>query len=151
MARKYSRVRGKSGSKKPVIEKKPNWLRYSAKEVEKLTIKVAKTGKTPSQIGMVLRDSYGIPDVQLITKKKIVKILEENNLKLPLPEDLAALIQKVIRLMKHIETNKKDMAVKRGIGITESKIRRLEKYYKKTGKLPMDWHFDKTKAKLLAE
>jgi len=151
MARKYSGARGKSGSKKPLTEKKPNWLRYSAKEVEQLTIKLAKSEKSPSKIGTILRDSYGVPDVKLITKKKISRILEENKLNPKVPEDLAALIQKVIRLVKHVEVNSHDMTVKRGLIITESKIRRLEKYYKQIGKLPQDWHFDKSKAKMLAE
>ena len=149
MARRYSGKKGKSGSKKPVRKKKPSWLRYSAKEVEQLTIKLAKSGKSTSQIGIILRDSYGIPDVKFITKKKITKILDENKISPKLPEDLTALIRKAIRLMKHLETHKKDMTVKRGLNITESKIHRLEKYYKKTGKLPKDWRFDKTKAKLL--
>ena len=150
MARKYSGSRGKSGSKKPFREKKPNWLRYSAKEAEQLTIKLVKAGKMPSQIGIILRDSYGIPDIKLVTKKSITKILEENKLSLKVPEDLYALIKKVTKLMKHLEAKPKDESVKRGLIITESKIHRLEKYYKRTGKLPSDWHFDKTKAKLLA-
>ncbi len=124
-------------------------MRYSAKEVEQLTLKLAKQGKVPSQIGLVLRDNYGIPDVKLITKKSITKILKENKLDLKLPEDLTALIKKVIRLMKHLDTFKKDETVKRGLTITESKINKLAKYYKRKGRIDKSWKYDKSKAKML--
>ena len=144
----HSRKRGKSGSKKPIKKTKKSWVRYSAKEIEQLTLKIAKTGKTPSQIGMSLRDNYGIPDVKLITKKSITKILKENNLAPKLPEDLMALINKSIRLMKHLSNFKKDQTVKRGLTLTESKINRLAKYYKRTKKLPSDWKYERRKAKM---
>ena len=77
MARMYSRKKGKSGSKRPVKKTKPVWLRYGSRETEQLVIKLAKAGKTASEIGIILRDSYGIPSVSAVTKKKIM--LVENN------------------------------------------------------------------------
>ena len=100
---------------------------------------------------MILRDSYGIPDIQILTGKKIMKILSEHNLNKNIPEDLQFLIKKDIRLMKHAETHKKDMTVKRGLQLTLSKIHRLSKYCVRTGKLPSDWKYARTKAKLLVE
>lgn len=145
----YSGKKGKHGSKKPIKKTIPGWVRYDAKEVEALIIKSAKTGKTASEIGLILRDTYGIPSVRNVTKKKMNRILTENNLMPKLPEDMTALIKKDIAIMKHLENNKHDMAVKRGQLITESKINKLAKYYKKTGKLPENWIFDRTKAKAL--
>lgn len=149
MARKYSGKKGKSGSKKPIKKVKQNWVRYSGKEVEKLVVKLAKAGEVPSKIGLILRDSYGIPDVKTLTKKSITKILIENKIAPKLPEDFTAVIKKAIRLMKHLDNFRKDQTVKRGLIITESKINRLAKYYKRTGKLPADWKYDRTKAKML--
>ena len=151
MARMYSRKKGKSGSKKPVKKTKPVWLRYGSKETEQLVIKLAKAGKTASEIGILLRDSYGVPSVKVITKKKITQILEENKLMQKLPYDMLALIKKEIAIMKHIDANKKDMTAKRGLILADSKIRRLVKYYKKVGKIPADWKYDKKNAKLLLE
>ena len=145
----YSRRKGKSGSTRPVDKKKKTWMKYDAKEAESLVLKLAKTGLTKSQIGLTLRDSYGIPDIKIITKKSISKILEKNKLEAELPEDLNSLIKKDIQLIKHFESNKQDMPAKRGIRLTESKINRLVKYYKKKGRLPKDWVFDKDKARLL--
>lgn len=151
MARMYSRKKGKSGSKKPVKKTKPVWLRYGSKETEQLVIKLAKSGKTASEIGIILRDSYGVPSVRVITKKKIMQILEENKLVQKLPFDMLALIKKEIAIMKHLDANKKDMTAKRGLQLTDSKIRRLVKYYKKVGKISADWKYDKKNAKLLLE
>lgn len=151
MARMYSRKKGKSGSKKPVKKTEPVWLRYGSKETEQLVIKLSKAGKTASEIGIILRDSYGIPSVKTVTKKKVNQILNENSLMPKLPYDLLALIKKEIALMKHVDVNKKDMTAMRGITLTDSKIRRLVKYYKRTGKLPADWAYDKKNAKLLLE
>ncbi len=149
MARKYSRAKGVSGSTKPTNAQKPAWLDQDAKTVEQLIVKHAKTGKTACEIGMILRDSYGIPDVKVLLKKRITDVLEKNGLKGKLPEDLMSLIVRDISLIKHIETNKHDMTAKRGMQLTESKILRLSKYYKKKGVLGKDWVFDRTKAKTL--
>tara|TARA_Y100000310_G_C20605698_1_gene775356 strand:+ start:67 stop:567 length:501 start_codon:yes stop_codon:yes gene_type:complete len=149
MARMYSRKRGKSGSTKPVKGTKKVWLRYSDKEVEQLIIKLAKQGNSQSKIGIVLRDTYGVPDVRIVLNKKIGKVLGDNKLKPDLPDDLMALIKKELSVMKHRETNKKDMSAKRGLQLTESKINRLVKYYKKKGILDKDWVYDRSRAKLL--
>jgi len=149
MARMHSRKKGKSGSTRPSERKKQTWVKYNAKEVESLVTKLAKQEKTASEIGLILRDSYGIPDVKVITDKKITQILEENKLNSNIPEDLLNLIKKHINLTSHRESNKQDKTANRGLQLTESKINRLVKYYKNTGKLPKDWKFDRSKAKLL--
>lgn len=145
MARIYSRRKGKSGSKKPVKKTLPTWVRYKPKEVELLIAKLAKEGKSPSQIGLFLRDAYGIPDVKILTKKNITATLKEKNLLGEIPEDLLSLIKKAALIKKHLEENKKDQAAKRGLEITESKIRRLIKYYKRTGKVKEDFRYEPKK------
>lgn len=143
----HSRDKGKSGSTKP-IKRIPSWMRYKGNEIEKLVIRLAKSGDTSSEIGMTLRDTYGIHDVKAVTGKKITKILEENNLLKELPEDLMALIRNFVEVKKHFEKNKQDKTAKRGLQLTDSKIRRLVKYYKNSGKLPADWKFEAEKVKM---
>ncbi len=149
MARMHSRKKGKSGSTKSLEKRDVSWVRYKPKEIEQLIIKLSKQDLKPSKIGLILRDSYGIPDVQILTKKKITKILKENKISYNLPEDLSSLIKRQIEILKHLETNHKDQTARRGLRLTESKINRLIKYYKKNKTLPEDWKYDKTKAKLL--
>ena len=148
MARMYSRKRGKARSKKPMKKVQPIWVRYESKEIELLVTKLAKEGKSSSQIGIVLRDTYGIPDSKMITKKGILEILRDKNLLTKVPEDILFLIKKLIAITKHIERNRMDMGAKRGMILTQSKIRRLVKYYKRTNKLPEDWKFDPTQASM---
>ncbi len=147
----YSRNKGKSGSSKPLEKKSVAWVRYKPAEIESLVLKLSKTGLKPSKIGLVLRDSYGIPDVKLITKKSVTKILEKNKVAYEIPEDLSSLIVRQIDVLKHLESNKQDKTAKRGLQLTESKINRLIRYYKSSGRLPKNWKYDKNKAKLLVE
>ena len=147
----HSRKRGKSGPKSPLKPSKPTWLRYKPKEVELLVVKLAKEGKTGSQIGLVLRDTYGVPDVKSLAEKSITEILAEKKLTPELPDDIVALMRKSIAIRKHREGNKKDEAAKRGQLLTESKIRRLIKYYKRTGRIAVDWKYDPTKLKMYTE
>ena len=142
MARQYSRKKGKSGSTRPSKPVKPSWVRYKPKEIELLVTKLAKDGKSSSEIGSILRDSYGIPSVKDLAGKSIIQIMELHKIGPGIPEDLLNLIKKAVAIKKHRATNKKDMPSKRGQQLTESKILRLIRYYKKTGKLPADWKYD---------
>jgi len=151
MARMYSRVKGKSGSKKPLDLAKPLWVRYGAKEVEMLIAKLAKEEFSISEIGIILRDSYGIPNVKQITGKRVQQILKEKDLLKDIPEDLRFLIKKALMIRKHRESNKQDMTAKRGLQLTEAKINRLIKYYKSKKKLPAEWKYDPETAKMLIE
>jgi small subunit ribosomal protein S15 len=151
MGRMYSGKHGKSGSKRPMKKSVPSWIRYKPKEVEMLIVKLAKEKHTPSQIGIILRDTYGVPNVRILLNKSINQLLGEKKIQGALPEDLLALIRNSIMLKKHLEQNKKDMVAKRGLQLTESKIKRVVKYYKRSGKLSNDWTYDPEKVRLLIE
>jgi len=145
----HTSSKGKSGSKKPVSTTSPSWLKLKKDEVVALVLKLAKKDNSTSQIGLILRDSYGVPDVKIITGKSISEILADNKLSPEVPEDIQNLIKRAVSVRKHMDSNKKDMASKRGLQLIESKIRRLEKYYKKSGKLPATWKYNPEKARLL--
>ena len=141
MARLYSRKRGQSGSKKPDRKESPEWVKLVPAEVEKLVMRLGERGLKPAQIGIILRDQHGVPDVKLAANKSVTQILEENNLLGQLPNDLENLIKKARKIKLHFDENKQDMDAKRGLQLTESKIRRLAKYYKRTGKLSAEWKY----------
>ena len=151
MARMYSRKKGKSGSTKPVKKGGYTWMSYKPKEAELLVIKLGKEGNSTSRIGLILRDTYGIPDVKAITKKSISDILSKKELLPKLPENLTALLKRIVDLQKHQEANKKDVVAKRGLQLTESKINRLVKYYKRTNRIPDTWKYDPKRVNLLIE
>jgi len=137
----HGKSRGRSSSKKPLSPQKPSWVNYKPKEVEMLVTKVAKDNKTASQIGIILRDSYGIPSVKQITKKKIDQILNEKKLLKELPDDIMALIRKAAMVRKHLDKNRKDTGGLRGLQLTESKIHRLSKYHKKNKRIAVNWKY----------
>jgi small subunit ribosomal protein S15 len=148
MARMHSRRRGKSGSKKP-LKKSAKWVEYKPHEIEDLVVKNAHAGMTSAAIGLMLRDEYGIPSVRMITGKTVAQIMKEKSVYPKYPEDMFSLIKKAVNLMSHMDKNKKDYTSYRGLELTESKIRRLGKYYIKNGMLPKGWKYDKNHAKLL--
>ena len=152
MARMHARRKGKSGSTHPVDRKKhPDWSSLNPREVESRVIELAKAGKTTSEIGMILRDQYAVPDVKLATKKSISKILSANNIKPEIPEDLRDLIKTSLQIRKHLNENKKDLKNNRNLQLTESKIRRLTKYYHDHKRLPDGWKYSPEQAKLMFE
>ncbi|RLG31617.1 30S ribosomal protein S15 [Methanosarcinales archaeon] len=145
MARMYARKRGQSGSKRPLSSSlrktAPEWTDLRAKEVEKKVVELYERGRSTSEIGITLRDSHGVPSVALITGKKITGILKERGIAREIPEDLQNLMRKAQRIRKHIEENKKDVHNKRALQLTESKIRRLAKYYRREKILPEEWRY----------
>jgi len=149
MARIHARKKGKSGSTKPIASQSDKWLEYNNDEIVKLIVDMATEGKSASQIGITLRDQYGVPDVKAITKKSITRILKDNDLATPLPEGLTNLLKQALKLRKHLEKNKRDVNNKRGLLLTESKIKRLVRYYKAKNLLPKDFYYDVKNIELL--
>ncbi|MFA5303087.1 MAG: 30S ribosomal protein S15 [Candidatus Nanoarchaeia archaeon] len=150
MARMHSRAKGKSKSVKPILSNSKQWVSYKPDEIEKLVEKVGRTGARSSKVGMILRDSYGIPSVKDLTKKKLNKILVTTQ-KQELPEDLFNLIKRAVNTRKHLDKNKKDVSGDHGFRLIESKIKRLVKYYKSKKVLDPSWTYNIKKAKLLVE
>ena len=149
MARMHAKKKGKSGSKKPAARIAPDWTQYSKEEVVDMVIKMSKEGKSNSVIGVILRDQYGIPSVKTICGKTILQILKEEKLAPKWPEDLMNLFKKAVKLRKHLEQNRMDKHNRRSLQLTESKIRRLVKYYKKTGTVAKDWYYKPEQVALL--
>ena len=143
----HSRKKGKSGSHKP-MKKSAGWVKLKPAEIEEIIVKLTKKEKSSSEIGMELRDAYGIPSARMLTKAKIAQIMKKNDVYPKFPEDMFNLMKKAVELHAHMEKNKKDYTSKRGLELTESKIRRLAKFYKRKKALPDDWKWDLEKAKL---
>lgn len=60
----HSGGKGISSSALPYKRSAPSWCKATATEVKESICKLARKGMTPSQIGVVLRDSNGIPQVR---------------------------------------------------------------------------------------
>lgn len=104
------------------------WLKLSQEEIENLVLKLYKEGVRMEKIGLILRDSYGIPKVKEICGKKIKKIIEKHEQ--VMPPEIVALNKKIKRIKRHLESNKKDMVAKRSLQIKEARLLKIKKYYK---------------------
>ena len=148
MGRLHSHNYGKSHSTRPLDPKAPSWIKQDVKEIEGLIVKYAKDDLSPSQIGVKLRDQHSIPLVKPIIKKTISEVLEENDLKTDLPEDLDNIVKKAIGLQKHLKSNKGDYRNVRSLELIEAKVHRLSVYYKKIGRIPKNWKYKSIVAQL---
>jgi small subunit ribosomal protein S15 len=149
MARIHARRRGDSGSVRPHRSEAPPWSNSDVKAIEKVILDLKKEGYSSSRIGLVLRDQYGVPDVKLVMGKRIDQIIKDNGLQSEIPEDLRNLMMKALGLRKHLVENKNDLHNKRQLQLTESKVRRLAKYYVASGRLPGGWSYKPETAEIL--
>ncbi len=147
MARLYSGKRGSSGSTRPVSRRPPSWFKYEPEEVEALAGKLSKEGNSPSIVGQLLRDRYGIPLVSQVTQKRLERLLPPEA-RPRIPEDLENLVKKAARAARHLEKNRKDYPNKRDLALIESKIHRLVRYYRSIGRLPKEWEYKPVAASL---
>jgi len=121
----------------------------SAGEVEGLVVKLGKEGLPLSKIGLLLRDQYAVPSVKKATGKSAKQILDAHGVKPELPEDLAKVILRAVKLYSHIARNPRDLGIRRSIEVTEARINKLASYYKRKGILPADWRYQRERAALL--
>ncbi len=146
MGRMHASGKGISQSALPYRRSVPNWLKLTSDEVKEQIFKLANKGYTPSQIGVILRDSHGVAQVRFVTGNKILRILKSKGLAPTLPEDIYHLIKKAVAIRNHLERNRKDKDCKFRLILVESRIRRLARYYKSKGVLPPTWRYDSSTA-----
>jgi len=132
------------------MKKVAPWVSYNPAEIEEIVVKLANQGKQPAKIGLLLRDQYGIPTTR-INKTKLTTILKKHKLQQEVPDDLFNLMKKAVLLHSHMAKNKRDYTSYRGLELTESKIRRLGKYYIKQKVLPTTWKYSIDRARLLVK
>nr|XP_009683033.1 PREDICTED: 40S ribosomal protein S13 [Struthio camelus australis] len=141
--------KGLSQSALPYRRSVPTWLKLTSDDVKEQIYKLAKKGLTPSQIGVILRDSHGVAQVRFVTGNKILRILKSKGLAPDLPEDLYHLIKKAVAVRKHLERNRKDKDAKFRLILIESRIHRLARYYKTKRVLPPNWKYESSTASAL--
>jgi small subunit ribosomal protein S15 len=89
---------------------KPEWMKMSAKEVEKLIVDLGKEGNTPEKIGLILRDKHGIPKAKLLGKK-ISTVLKNAGVKYDTLKEVQQ--KRIASLENHIKSHQHDTSAKR--------------------------------------
>jgi small subunit ribosomal protein S15 len=130
---------------------KPEWVTATAVDVATQAVQLAKGGMGPALIGQTLRDSYGVPSSRAVAGKRLTVVLSEHGVKPEIPDDLQALLKRVVHLQRHLQTHPKDLSNRRGLSLMESRIRRLARYYRRTRRLPETWRYSAAGAALQVE
>ena len=151
MARMHSPGRGKSGSTKPNVDSAPEWSNTDEKAVTELILSLSGDGHGAAAIGQILRDKHAVPDVRLVLGKRITQVLADNDIAPKFPEDLMSLMRRAHRLIEHLDANRKDLHNRRQLELTESKLRRLARYYQSEGKMPSDWAYKRDQLHLMID
>lgn len=151
MSRMHSPKKGQSGSTRPNLDENPDWVSLDKDEIRELIVNLARQGETSSKIGIILRDQYGVPNVELAIGDSITYVMEKNDLDPEIPEDLLSLMEKAVNLKEHLDENPKDKSNRRSLRLVESRIRRLVDYYKDQGDLEEQWRYSMDKAEILTQ
>jgi ribosomal protein S15P/S13E len=104
---------------------KPTWIKISEKELVDI-IKDLSQKYAPSQVGMILRDQYGVPTTRVFGKK-LKKYLED--LGIETKEDLVNAEKKVDSLKEHMKNNTGDKRSKHKLQKAQAHLNRTKRYY----------------------
>ncbi|HXY47539.1 MAG TPA: 30S ribosomal protein S15 [Thermoplasmata archaeon] len=151
MSRIHSGRKGRSGSHRPYPLTKPEWVTVTTEELVAQAVQLSKAGRPAAQIGQQLRDSFGVPSARAVTGKRLESLLADAGIRPEIPDDLQALLKRVVHLQRHLEAHPKDLANRRGLSLMESRIRRLARYYRQRRRLPENWRYSARGAALQVE
>jgi small subunit ribosomal protein S15 len=151
MSRIHSGHKGRAGSHRPYPLTKPAWVTVSQEELVDQAAQLSKTGLSAAQVGLHLRDSLGVPSARAVTGKRLGTLLKEKGVQPEIPDDLQALLKRVVHLQRHLETHPKDLSNRRGLTLMESRIRRLARYYRQRKRIPETWRYTAAAAALQVE
>merc|ERR1711937_171582 len=143
MGRLYSKGHGKSKSITPYRRYTDEWRGITFLNLSVLLEKLSTKGLSPSQIGILLRDSFSIIDVKNVTGMNISKVLKLKGISPEIPEDLFSIIKKRTIIKRHLNSNPNDNNNRFRLRQLESHIYRLIKYLKRIKKVPSNWNYRK--------
>jgi len=138
----HKEAHGSSGSSKPVEKDNPDWVEFGEDEIIEIILELREEGLDPAQIGLRLRDEYGIPSVKQATGKKLTEILEEEDEAPVIPEDLNNLVEKAESIQSHVDENPTDEQANRQLELTKAKVRKVADYHRENGNIQEDWEYE---------
>jgi len=106
---------------------KPAWLKIKEDEMKQLIAELAKKYQ-PAQIGLILRDQYGIPTSK-IYGKKLKNYLKELGIKSSYEFENAE--KKLEKIKAHLKKNITDRKAKHRLQRAQSHLNRTRRYFAK--------------------
>ncbi|CAN0865468.1 40S ribosomal protein S13, partial [Linum grandiflorum] len=131
--------KGISASALPYKRTPPSWLKISSQDVRAQIVIYCLSVLTPSQIGVILRDSHGIAQVRSVTGSNILRILKASGEFYLFHCDCLFLLLGGGFACKMAVAIRKDKDPKFRLILVEIGIHRLARYYNNTKKLPPVW------------
>ena len=113
-------------TKKTKKVEKPTWLKMKEEELKKVIAEPAEK-HSPAQIGLILRDQYGVPTTRVYGKKLahyLKEIGKHENFELTGAE------KKVDRIKEHLKKNVTDKKAKHKLQKAQSRLSLTQRYYK---------------------
>lgn len=108
-------------------EEKPVWLKTSEEELKKIIAELSEK-YSPAQLGLILRDQYGIPTARLYGKKLTAYLKEIG--KYDKKDELKNIIKKLDKLEDHFKSNAQDKRAKHKLQKAKSRVEIKKKYLK---------------------
>ena len=110
--------------------KKPIWLKTKEDELKKIIAELAKKYQ-PAQIGLILRDQYGISTTKLYGKK-LSKYLKEAGFETN--ADLENAKKRFEKIKEHLKKNITDKKAKHKLQKAQSRLNILRRYFERKKK-----------------
>lgn len=104
---------------------KPTWVKMKEPELKKIIAELAEK-HSPSQIGFILRDQYGVPTTRVFGKKLNAYLKE---LGIEKNEDLENAEKKVTKMKEHLKNNITDRKAKHKLQHAQSRLNITRKYF----------------------
>jgi len=111
-------------------ESKPVWLKLTEEKLKKLITQIAEK-HSPAQLGLVLRDQYGIPTTK-VYGKKLGKYLKELGFNKDFDKENNE--RKIDRLQEHCKNNITDKKAKHKLQKVQGRTNTLKKYAQRRNK-----------------
>ena len=83
------------------------WFKLKPEGHKEQIGQLAEKSMTPSFVVVTLRDGFGVPQVELVTSIKFLRILKKENLAPSIPEVLYFLVKKAKSIRKHLDKTAK--------------------------------------------
>ncbi|MFA4960612.1 MAG: 30S ribosomal protein S15 [Candidatus Pacearchaeota archaeon] len=106
---------------------KPTWVKMKESDLKKIISELSEKN-SPSQIGLILRDQYGVPTTKVFGKKLKKYLIE---LGIEKNEDLENAEKKVEKIKEHLKKNITDRKAKHKIQKAQSRLNIMKRYFTK--------------------
>ena len=118
----------------------PGWIKLKPEVIQK------QVGKLAEEYGalvvdVTLRDGFNVPQVELVTGIRFLRVLKREGFAPSFPEVLYFFVKKAKSIQKHLDRNRKNRGSNFRLIFVEDRIHRFEWYYRCVKFLPASWKY----------